>query len=279
MESTYLRGSNFTHAALDGALLRHAVLIETNFLNASMKIANFFNAGLHAASMRSSNLSGADLSEAALNDAFFANCNLVGCNFAGATLARTVFANCDLSGSVGLDSCKHAGPSHIDNGTLSKSANLTPDFLRRCGFQDWEIETAELYRKGLAASQIIDIGYKVTNAHLANPIQYFSCFISYSHADVEFAVELQAALQERGIRCWLDEKQLLPGDDIFEQVDYGIRLWDKLLLCCSEAALTSWWVDNEIISALEKEQRLMKERQQKIMVLTPLNLDGYMFRE
>jgi hypothetical protein len=22
-----------------------------------------------------------------------------------------------------------------------------------------------------------------------------------------------------GVRCWLDEKQMLPGDDIYEQVD------------------------------------------------------------
>jgi hypothetical protein len=26
---------------------------------------------------------------------------------------------------------------------------------------------------------------------------------------------------------------MLPGDDIYEQVDRGIRLWDKVLLCCS----------------------------------------------
>ena len=42
-------------------------------------------------------------------------------------------------------------------------------------------------------------------------------------------------LQSGGIRCWLDERQLLPGDDIYDMVDRGIRLWDKVLLCCSEA--------------------------------------------
>ena len=31
-------------------------------------------------------------------------------------------------------------------------------------------------------------------------------------------------VQGRGVRCWLDEKQMLPGDDIYEQVDRGIRL-------------------------------------------------------
>ena len=66
-----------------------------------------------------------------------------------------------------------------------------------------------------------------------NPIEFYSCFISYAHEDKLFARRLHDALQGRGVRCWLDEKQMLPGDDIYEQVDRGIRLWDKVLLCCS----------------------------------------------
>ena len=80
-------------------------------------------------------------------------------------------------------------------------------------------------------------------------------------------------LQAKGIRCWLDVHDLVVGERILEGVNTAIRLFDRVVLCCSRASLTSSWVDDEIAMAFQKERQTGHD------ILVPLDLDGFLHNE
>jgi hypothetical protein len=99
------------------------------------------------------------------------------------------------------------------------------------------------------------------------PIQFYSCFISYSHRDEEFAQRLHADLQNKGVRCWFAPHDLPIGGKILDEIDAAIRLRDKVLLILSEQSINSDWVEDEVKTAFEEE------RKRGQTVLFPLRLD------
>lgn len=65
---------------------------------------------------------------------------------------------------------------------------------------------------------------------VANPIEFYSCFISYSTKDQAFAERLHADLQSKRVRCWFAPHDIRSGKKLHDQIDEAIRLHDKLLL-------------------------------------------------
>ncbi|GHO91513.1 hypothetical protein KSF_015610 [Reticulibacter mediterranei] len=298
-----LTGANLTDANLDGANLSHANLSDTNLHNATLSRANLRNtdlrdvrlikadlsfadlsfadlrhahmfcvnlsntdliyanlmgadlrrANLHYADLREANLHYADLRGANLSRANLYNPNLSETNLSGATVSQTYFIQVDLQRTKGLVEVNYQGPSHVELYT----AKLPQDgsalhFLRGVGISD---EWIDFYR-----------------AQMMSPIQYYSCFISYSSKDEVLAKRLHADLQDQGVRCWFAPEDMKIGDKIRARIDEAIHLQDKLLLLLSKHALASSWVEDEVEAALEKEQRQQRE------VLFPVRLDEHVMQ-
>ncbi len=254
--------ANLSRADLRGAKLRDMKLSYVNMLGSDLLGAdlrgadltgvNLRGANLHGANLSGANLGGADLGGAKLGDANLSAANLRvalldGAGLAGATLVETLFINVDLRDAIGLEACKHVGPSTVDHRTIEKSGQLPLSFLRGVGLPD----------------TLIDYLPSLMN----NPIQFYSCFISYSAKDQEFSDRLHADLQGNGVRCWFAPHDMPIGAKILDEIDAAIRLREKVLLILSENSINSDWVEDEVATAFEEERRRGR------LVLFPVRLD------
>jgi TIR domain len=125
-------------------------------------------------------------------------------------------------------------------------------FLRGCGVPDTFITFARSLVK--------------------SAIDFYSCFISYSSKNHEFAERLYADLQNKGVRCWFAPEDIKIGDKFRQRIDESIRLHDKLLLILSGHSISSPWVEEEVESAFEREHK------EKRLVLFPVRIDDAVMR-
>ncbi len=259
-----LREADLRRMGLSGARLRYVSLFRADLRETDLREADLRMAGLGRADLRGANLTGADLEgadlggadlgEADLRGARLVSANLKGANlkkarFDGAEVGATVFEDNDFREVTGLESVTHRAPSTIGTDTLYNSRGEIPGaFLRGAGVPENLIEQIP--------------------ALAGDPVQFFSCFISYGSQDRAFAERLYADLQAKGVRCWLAPEALKLGDKIRPAVDASTRTRDKLLMILSTQTVESAWVAPEVEVALREEQR------RKQPVLFPVRVDG-----
>jgi uncharacterized protein YjbI with pentapeptide repeats len=256
-----LRGANLKAARLDGVRFKAADLTEANlegasFAEADVSQAIFYGANLADVDLINAKLFGTrfwktDLRRVKLHGAFLYGANFEGSDLTEAALGFTTFSNCSLAGAKGLETITHESPSSIGVDTIFYSRNKIPDvFLRGTGLSDAFIT----HIPALIAS--------------IEPIQFYSCFISYSSADQNFAERLHEDLQAKGVRVWFAPHDLPIGAKIRPAIDESIRLHDKLLLVLSETSVSSQWVEQEVETALARERE-----QEGRAVLFPIRID------
>jgi uncharacterized protein YjbI with pentapeptide repeats len=242
LEYAILAGAKCFQVNLDKASLRHADLRKSNLgfsnLSASFDSAILCESFLLYSSFQGAKLYGADLTGAYLHQT----------DFGGASVGMTKFNYNNLAEAKGLDTVKHFAPSTIGIDTIYESQGNIPEvFLRGCGVPEDFIT----YIRSLTIQ----------------PIQFYSCFISYSSKNHDFAERLHADLQNKDVRCWFAPEDLKIGDRFRDRIDESIRLHDKLLIVLSENSVASPWVNDEVESAIEREHREGRT------VLFPIKID------
>jgi hypothetical protein len=222
--------------------------VENPRIMPDLKWADFLRADLIGANLVGANLRGANLGGADLRRANLVGADLENSDFTNAVVGWNVFADNDLSTVKGLGTVHHNSPSSIGINTIYKSKGNIPEvFLRGAGVPEDFIT----YMKSL----------------VGKPIDFYSCFISYSSQDDDFAQRLHADLQQKGVRCWLAPEDLKIGDKFRTRIDESIRVYDKLMVVLSENSIRSRWVEEEVEAAFEREDK------QKKLVLFPIRLD------
>lgn len=259
LRNASLIGANLTRASLWEADMTEAKLRNANLRDANLREADLRRADLTRAILVEANLCEADLREVDLSQAVIISCLMQGTNLKHARCNTTTFVDVNLSVVKGLETVCCSGPSFLDVMTLYTSQGKIPETFLRMG--------------GVPENLMVNLP-----SLTGRGINFYSCFIRYSHADKDFACRLQDQLQRRGIRCWLDGKQAHPGDYFYEEIERSWRYYDKVLLCCSKTALMEkWWVDYELNRAVNKEDVLIAAGYMKGFSLILADLDGYLF--
>jgi WD40 repeat protein len=87
---------------------------------------------------------------------------------------------------------------------------------------------------------------------MTTPFSY-DVFLSHNSNDKPRVRRLADKLKAAGLRVWLDDWQIKPGDDIYLAVERGLEASRVQLLCLSPAALGSNWVTLERSTVLFRD--------------------------
>lgn len=202
-------------------------------IGANLKGANFFSSTLYYGSLEKANLA-----ETEIKYTLFHGVDFKDTNFSYANMSNSSFSDVDLSLAKELESINHFDPSSIGIDTLYKSAGKIPEeFLRGCGVPDDFIT------------------FIPSHFGIQEAIQFYSCFISYSTKDEEFARRLYSRMREEKLRVWFAPEDIKGGRKLYEQIEQAIQLHDRLLIILSEESMRSEWVLSEIRRARKAEMR------------------------
>lgn len=108
----------------------------------------------------------------------------------------------------------------------------------------------------------------------------FDLFLSHSHKDKDPVHRLARRLQEAGLKVWLDEWQIKPGDYIFLKVEDGLSRSRALVLCMTVNTFGSEWVQMELGTVMFRDPVNSERRFLPLLMADceiPDNIRGYAY--
>ena len=239
-----LSGASFLNARLYGIHAERAIFDHVVFMGADLTKSNLTGASLSGAKYWLTNLSSSLLGDS---------------DFHNAIMGVTTFANTDLSSAKGLETVTFSAPVSIAADVIFLSKGQIPrQFLQRSGIPDILVE----YIPSLTDT----------------PLEFYSCFISYSNENEVFCDQLVDGLEASGVRCWRWKEDVRMGHDLWAGLDKGIQINDKPVIICSKSSLIAPGVLRELERAIQKEDDLARKGNPQ-EVLFPIRIDNYVFDE
>ena len=260
-----LRDADFSRSSMDtrditGTFTGHVDLTDCDLTRSKWAPARLHYVRATRADLTRAELNGATLSHCRLQDANlgkaliaaeFDNTNLAGADFKGAHIAGSSFFSVDLSAAKNLALANYHDHCRIDYQTIKLSQSVPAALLAACGVAHFHIPFIDAISR--------------------NSARLPSCFISYSAKDNRFIERFRNELANHGVRTWFAPRDLPFGASTRDVIEAQIKSHDRLIVVLSKSSLQSQWVQFEVETALELEQKKRRE------ILIPVCIDDTAF--
>ncbi len=301
--NTKLSSCSFLKAVVENCIFTNSILVGADFREARGSKTNFRHCDISHGVFISSRMPEANFENAKINNAIFEGAQLLKSVFEGCEAKESVFAQCNLEDAILARSnfeqsmfrnSNLAGANICD--TIFIRADLSNSDMTRCklnedtdlahsDLRDSNLKNVDLYMAKLDMTKVYYEDINEANL-LTNQLKgdYFvmerkhktRIFISYSHADMEFAHKLEKALIDKSIDVWIDRKEILVGDSLIQKIREGIDSSQYVCALLSKTSVESRWVQSELDIAMSQQIENQKIKVLPLVVEKDVELPGFL---
>jgi hypothetical protein len=99
---------------------------------------------------------------------------------------------------------------------------------------------------------------------MRDPSSTPNAFISHAKTDAKRAADIAAALEARGVQCWIAPRDVEPGRNFGDEIIRGIEACPAFILVLSSASNGSDFVAKELATAVDKRKTVIPIRIEEV---------------